>query len=253
MHSRQRLLDEADALDRLDAGADVVLVAGADREDQRVEEDVLRPRRRTSSVSSSCERCAIGELALARDRLRLLLVLVDAADHQRRAVAARQRHDALEALLAVLEVDRVDDRLALRALERLLDRRCASVESIMIGTLTFFTSISRKAVTSARSRCGRDPAGRRRGRARRAAPAARPTSAASSILPAAISCLNLRLPSTLVRSPTITGRVSSSITSVSSPRRRVRRTVHRPARPVARGDLGDHADVLRASCRSSRR
>ncbi len=40
--ARQLLLDQADALDRLDAGADVVLVAGADREDQRVEEDVLR-------------------------------------------------------------------------------------------------------------------------------------------------------------------------------------------------------------------
>ena len=84
---RQRLLDQADALDRLDAGADVVLVAGADREDQRVEDRCPRPRRRTSSVSSSCERCAICQLALARDRLRLLLVLVDAADHQRGAVA----------------------------------------------------------------------------------------------------------------------------------------------------------------------
>src|SRR5262249_227438 len=40
--ARQLLLDEADAFDRLDAGPDVVLVAGPDREDERVEDDVLR-------------------------------------------------------------------------------------------------------------------------------------------------------------------------------------------------------------------
>ena len=39
--ARQRFLDQPDALDRLDAGADVVAVAGADREDQRIEDDVL--------------------------------------------------------------------------------------------------------------------------------------------------------------------------------------------------------------------
>ena len=33
------------------------------------------------------------ELALAREGLGLLRVLVDAADHQRRAVAPRERHD----------------------------------------------------------------------------------------------------------------------------------------------------------------
>ena len=49
--------------------------------------------------------------------------------------------------------------------------------------------------------------------------------------PRAISRLNLRLPSTLVRSPTITGRVSSSITSVSMPEttERRRRSRHRAA------------------------
>ena len=34
-------LMSADALDGLDRGADVVAVAGADREDQRIEDDVL--------------------------------------------------------------------------------------------------------------------------------------------------------------------------------------------------------------------
>ena len=114
-------LMSADALDGLDGGADVVAVAGADREDQRIEDDVLGRDAVLLGQQSDTSARAICELALARDRLRLLLVLVDTADHQRRAVAARERHHALEALLAVLEVDRVDDRLARRPLERLLD------------------------------------------------------------------------------------------------------------------------------------
>jgi hypothetical protein len=39
--ARERFLDQADAFDRFDAGADVILVAGADREDERIEDDVL--------------------------------------------------------------------------------------------------------------------------------------------------------------------------------------------------------------------
>src|ERR1019366_7084499 len=35
--------------------------------------------------------------------------------------AARQRHDLLEAILAVFEIDRIDQRLARHALERLFD------------------------------------------------------------------------------------------------------------------------------------
>ena len=38
----QRGFDRADALDGLDAGTDIVAVPGADREHQRVKEDVLR-------------------------------------------------------------------------------------------------------------------------------------------------------------------------------------------------------------------
>ena len=102
-------------------GADVVAVAGADREDQRIEDDVLGLD--AVALGQNLVR-ALGdrELARARDRLRLLLVFVDTADHQRRAVAARERHHALETFFAVLEVDRIDDRLARRALERLFDR-----------------------------------------------------------------------------------------------------------------------------------
>ncbi len=118
--TRQRFLDQPDAFDRLDAGADVIFVAGADREHQRIEDDVLGLD--AVFFSEQLERALRHlQLALARDRLRLLLVLVDASDDQRGAEAARERHDFLEALLAVFEVDRIDHRLARRALERFFD------------------------------------------------------------------------------------------------------------------------------------
>ncbi len=41
LRAREGVLDQAHALHRLRARADVVLVAGADREDERVEDDVL--------------------------------------------------------------------------------------------------------------------------------------------------------------------------------------------------------------------
>ncbi len=62
------------------------------------------------------------ELALAGEGLRLLGILVDDAEDHRRPVAPQQRRNRLDPLLAVLEVDRVDDRLALAVGERDLDR-----------------------------------------------------------------------------------------------------------------------------------
>ena len=119
--ARQRGLDHPDSLDRLDRGADIVPVSGADREHQQVKDYVLglHPVFLDQQLVG-----ALGdlELAFAGDRLRLLLILVDTADHQRRAVAARERDHALEAFFAVLEVDRVDDRRARRALKRLFER-----------------------------------------------------------------------------------------------------------------------------------
>ena len=86
----------------------------------------------------------------------------------------------------------------------------------MSGTLTIFIARSRKALTSSTS----SRSGSCRQTSITCAPLltwARAISPASSNLPSAISRLNLRLPSTLVRSPTITGRLSSSISSVSMP------------------------------------
>ncbi len=118
--SGQRGLDDADALDRLDRGTDIVAIAGADREYERIEDYVLR-----LDAVFLCQQLARAlrdlEFAFVRDRLRLLLVLVDTSDDERRAVAPREWYDQLKALLSIFEVDRVDNRFAGRALERLLD------------------------------------------------------------------------------------------------------------------------------------
>ncbi len=118
--TRQRLLDQPDALDGLDAGADIIFVAGADRENQRIEDDVLGLD--AVFFGEQFERSLRHlQLAIARDRLRLLLVVVDTSDHQRGAEAPRQRHHFLETILAVFEIDRIDQRLARGALERFFD------------------------------------------------------------------------------------------------------------------------------------
>ena len=118
----QGFLDQPDAFDRLDARADVVLIARPDRKDQRVEDDVFG-RDAVLLRQDVVGALGDGELPLAGDRLGLLLVLVDAADNEGRPVPLRQRHDDLKAFLAVLQVHAVDQRLARRQLERLLDHR----------------------------------------------------------------------------------------------------------------------------------
>src|SRR5208282_6275341 len=106
------------AFDGLDAGADIVFVAGADRENERIEDDIFGLD--AVFLDEQLERSLRHmQLALARNGLCLLLVVVDASDHKRGAETARKRHDLLETILAVFEVDRIDERLARRALERL--------------------------------------------------------------------------------------------------------------------------------------
>ncbi len=87
----------------------------------------------------------------------------------------------------------------------------SSVESIISGTRTFLTTISRKrrmSISSSRSGLARQTS-------MTCAPRftwARAISAASSSCPATISSLNFFEPITLVRSPTMTGRTSSTST-----------------------------------------
>src|SRR5262249_15983870 len=100
----QGLLDQADTLDGLDSGAYIVAVASPHRKHQRVEDDVFR----LNSVFLGKQLVGslpYSQLPLPRDALCLLFVLVDTAHHQRRAETSRDRHDPLEAVLAVLEVD----------------------------------------------------------------------------------------------------------------------------------------------------
>ena len=62
------------------------------------------------------------QLPLPRERLRLQRIFVDAAHHHRGAEIVRDRHHAFEFLFAILQIDRVDDRLALAIGQRLRHR-----------------------------------------------------------------------------------------------------------------------------------
>ena len=105
-----------DLLDRLqgvEAELAVVLVAGADREGQRVEQQVRR-RQAVLAAGEIVEPARHGELVL--DLLRHP-GLVDRQRDDRGAKPAGEYQPLVGRLLAVLEIDRVDDRLAAIELE----------------------------------------------------------------------------------------------------------------------------------------
>ena len=118
--ARELLLQEGDRGQRLLGGAQIVLVARPDREHQRIPDDVLG---RHAVLLREQTVAAAGDLhlPLARDAHALHGILVDGSDDDGRAVALEQRTHGLEALLAVLQVDGVDDGLALAPLQRVLD------------------------------------------------------------------------------------------------------------------------------------
>src|SRR5207247_256561 len=87
---------------------------GADREGQRIEQQV---RRRQTVLAASEVVEPARHLDLVLDFLRHA-GLVDRQGDDRRAEAARQFHSLVGRLFAVLEIDRVDDRLAAVELER---------------------------------------------------------------------------------------------------------------------------------------
>ncbi len=114
------LLDQAQGLDRLHGAADIVLVACGAGEDQRVEDDVLR-RDPIFLGEELIGALGDGELALARERLGLRGILVNATHNDGRAIGASQRGHLLEFFFAVFQVDGVDDALALTVSESKLD------------------------------------------------------------------------------------------------------------------------------------
>ncbi len=114
---RKAGLDEADPFDGLHTRADVVLVSGAHREDQGVEDEI--PGRDAVLLSEQREGAlGDGELPLPRHAHPLLGILIDRAHHHGGPVFLDERHDCFKPLLAVLQVDRVDDRLPLAVFER---------------------------------------------------------------------------------------------------------------------------------------
>ncbi len=120
----------------------------------------------------------------------------------------------------------------------------ASVESSISGTLIIFVARSRKALTSATS----SRSGSCRQTSMTWAPfltCARAISAAASNWPSATRRLNFRLPSTLVRSPTRTGRLSTSTSSASMPETSGLVVDRHAARLLAFGRGRERADVRR--------
>ena len=110
-------LELAHRLDELDRVVVVLLDAGADRQDVDVEDDVFG-REAGLLGEQLVGALADGDLVVLGDGLPLF---VERHHDHRGAVAADQPGLAEELFLAPLQADRVDDRLALHALEPRLD------------------------------------------------------------------------------------------------------------------------------------
>ena len=106
--------DQPDALERPEPELAVVLVAGGDREGERVEQDVVG--RDAVPVDGEVVQ-ALGDLELSLWRLGHAL-FVDGQRDYASPEATAQRTYFVEASLSVFEVDRVDEALAADPLER---------------------------------------------------------------------------------------------------------------------------------------
>ncbi len=114
---RQLRRDALDRVQRVQAELSVVVVAGADGEGQRVDDEIGlgQPEPAAGEIAQ-----ALGEGDFVLGLLRHTL-LVDGERNHRGAEAARQLHALLRRRLAVLEIDRVDHGLAAVQLERGLE------------------------------------------------------------------------------------------------------------------------------------
>ena len=117
VHAGQVLPDPARRLDEGDAVAVVLLDAGRDRENVRIEDDVFG---RKADLFDQDVVGALADRGLALERVGLAL-LVERHHDDRGAVAAHDLGVLDELLLAFLHRDRVDDRLALHAFQAGLD------------------------------------------------------------------------------------------------------------------------------------
>gem|GEM_PF-4809172 len=114
---RQVLLDPARRFDEVDGIVVVLFDAGSDREDVRIKNDVFRGK---ADLVHQEVVAALADLGFALERVCLAL-FVESHDHGGRAVAPDQLGMVRELFFAFLERDRVDDRLALHALQTGLD------------------------------------------------------------------------------------------------------------------------------------
>ncbi len=110
---RQLLADEARRLDEGYAVTVMLLDAGRDREDVRIEDDVFR---READLVDQDVVGALADRGLALEGVGLAL-LVERHHHHRGAVAAHDLGVMDEGLLALLHRDRIDDALALHAFQ----------------------------------------------------------------------------------------------------------------------------------------
>ncbi len=119
LHARTRRLDPARRLDEVDGVVVVFLEPGGDGQDVRVEDDVER----VDAGRPGEQRVGPGaDLDLALDRVGLARFVEGHHDHGG-AVAAHRPGLAQEVGFAFLQADRVDDGLALHALEPGLEHR----------------------------------------------------------------------------------------------------------------------------------
>ena len=121
LHAGQRRLDDPRGLDVVDRVVVVLLEPGRNREDVRVEDDVGRLE---AGLLDEQLVGALADLDLALDRVGLSR-LVERHDDDAGAVAADVRALCEEVRLPFLQADRVDDALALDALQAGLEDRPA--------------------------------------------------------------------------------------------------------------------------------
>ena len=117
LHLGQLLLDRLHRLQRFDAGGAVIFLTGRDGQGQRVED---RSHRANAVLVHRQIEDALGDGQLLLPGQRHA-VFVDGQRDDGRAVALGHRQNFRRALLAIFQVDGVDDGLARNALQRFLD------------------------------------------------------------------------------------------------------------------------------------